>query len=157
MGCEFGQGSEWNCETSLDWYVLDYPSHQGLKKLVADLNTVYKETPALHAHDFDPHGFEWIDCNDRERSILSYLRKDGNSFIVNAFNFTPVPREKYRIGVPESGSYEIIINSDSAYYSGSNVHNEAVINSDDIAWNDRPFSIEVNLPPLSGLIIKKQI
>jgi 1,4-alpha-glucan branching enzyme len=157
MGCEFGQGTEWNCETSLDWYVLDYPTHQGLQKLVADLNTVYKETPALHAHDFDPHGFEWIECNDREHSVLSYLRKDGNSFIVNVFNFTPIPRENYRIGVPEAGSYEIIINSDSEFYSGSNFHNESVIQSEDLGCNDRPHSIVVNLPPLSGLIIKKQL
>jgi 1,4-alpha-glucan branching enzyme len=155
MGCEFGQGNEWNCETSLDWYVLDYPLHQGLQKLVVDLNQLYKTTPALHRHDFDPHGFEWIDCNDREHSILSYLRKDGNSFVVSVFNFTPVPREKYRIGVPEAGSYKIIINSDSEFYSGSNYHNEAVIESEDIAWADRPYSIKVNLPPLAGLILRK--
>jgi 1,4-alpha-glucan branching enzyme len=155
MGCEFGQGNEWNCETSLDWYVLDYPVHQGLQKLVVDLNQLYKTTPALHRHDFDPHGFEWIDCNDREHSILSYLRKDGNSFVVSVFNFTPVPREKYRIGVPEAGSYKIIINSDSEFYSGSNYHNEAVIESEDIAWADRPYSIKVNLPPLAGLILRK--
>lgn len=157
MGTEFGQGSEWNCDTALDWYVLDYPLHQGLKQLVSDLNHVYKETSALHAHDFDPHGFEWIDCNDREHSVLSYLRKDASSFVVNVFNFTPVPRDKYRVGVPEAGSYEIIINSDSEFYSGSNYHNELVIQSQDIPSADRPYSIEVNLPPLAGLIIKKKL
>jgi 1,4-alpha-glucan branching enzyme len=156
MGSEFGQGSEWNCETSLDWYVLDYPGHHGMKKLVADLNRLYKDTPALHAHDFDPHGFEWIDCNDREHSVLSYLRKDQNSFVIGVFNFTPVPRKKYRIGVPEAGSYEIVINSDSEYYSGSNYHNEAIIQTEDMASSDRPHSIVLNLPPLSGLIIRKK-
>jgi 1,4-alpha-glucan branching enzyme len=156
MGSEFGQGSEWNCETSLDWYVLEYTGHQGIKKLVGDLNHLYKDSPALHAHDFDPHGFEWIDCNDREHSVLSYLRKDQNSFVIGVFNFTPVPRKKYRIGVPEAGSYEIVINSDSEYYSGSNYHNETVIQSEDMASSDRPHSIVLNLPPLSGLIIRKK-
>lgn len=156
MGCEFGQGNEWNCETALDWYVLDYPIHQGLQQLVADLNHLYRETPALHAHDFDPHGFEWIDCNDREHSVLSYLRKDASSHIVAVFNFTPVPRDDYRIGVPEAGSYEIIINSDSEFYNGSNYHNLPVIESESLPSADRPHSIRVNLPPLSGLILKKQ-
>ncbi|MED5509122.1 MAG: 1,4-alpha-glucan branching protein GlgB [Pseudomonadota bacterium] len=156
MGCEFGQGNEWNCETSLDWFVLDYPVHQGLQKLVTDLNHLYRETPALHAHDFDPHGFEWIDCNDREHSVLSYLRKDANSYIVAVFNFTPVPRDGYRIGVPEAGNYEIIINSDSEFYAGSNYHNALVIESEDLPCADRPHSIRLNLPPLSGLILKKQ-
>jgi 1,4-alpha-glucan branching enzyme len=156
MGTEFGQGSEWNCETALDWYVLDYPGHHGLQKLVGDLNHLYKDTPALHAHDFDPHGFEWIDCNDREHSVLSYLRKDQNSFVVGIFNFTPMPRKNYRVGVPEAGCYEIVINSDSEYYAGSNYHNEPLIQSEELASSDRPHSIVLNLPPLSGLILKKK-
>jgi 1,4-alpha-glucan branching enzyme len=156
MGCEFGQGSEWNCEKDLDWYVLDYPVHQGLKKLVADLNNTYKSLPALYKHEFESQGFEWIDCNDREHSILSYLRKNNEEFIIAVFNFTPVPRDNYRLGVPELGDYEIIINSDSEYYAGSNYHNLPVISAEQTAWSDRPYSIQLNLPPLSGLILQKK-
>lgn len=155
MGCEFGQGTEWNCERALDWYVLDYPSHQGLKTLVKDLNHLYTSEPALYRHDFEPQGFEWIDCHDHERSILSYLRKNGNDFVLAIFNFTPAPREQYRIGVPESGSYQILLNSDSEYYHGSNYHNEAIVHSEAQAWSDKPHSIVINLPPLSGIILKK--
>ncbi|MEC9314773.1 MAG: alpha amylase C-terminal domain-containing protein, partial [Pseudomonadota bacterium] len=88
--------------------------------------------------------------------VLSYLRKDANSYIVAVFNFTPVPRDGYRIGVPEAGNYEIIINSDSEFYAGSNYHNAPVLESEDLPCADRPHSIRINLPPLSGLILKKQ-
>jgi 1,4-alpha-glucan branching enzyme len=124
--------------------------------LVGDLNYFYKDMPALYAHDFDFYGFEWIDCNDREHSVLSYLRKDQNSFVVGIFNFTPMPRKNYRVGVPEAGCYEIVINSDSEYYAGSNYHNEPLIQSEELASSDRPHSIVLNLPPLSGLILKKK-
>ncbi|HCO00330.1 MULTISPECIES: 1,4-alpha-glucan branching protein GlgB [unclassified Methylophaga] len=156
MGSEFGQGSEWNSEKALEWYLLDYPKHQGLLQLVTDLNKVYRESPALHYHDFDAHGFEWIDCNDREQSVLSYLRQGQDSIAVAVFNFTPVVRDNYRIGVPEAGEYEVVINSDSEYYSGSNYSVSQVIQSDSISWSDRPYSIVLNLPPLAGLIIRKK-
>jgi 1,4-alpha-glucan branching enzyme len=155
MGCEFGQGDEWNCEKALDWYVLDYPLHEGLQKLVADLNAQYKALPALHAHDFEPQGFEWIDCNDREQSVLSYIRKSEHDFAIGLFNFTPVPRENYRIGVPEAGEYRIVLNSDSKFYGGSNFDTATVIQSEEMPCSDKPFSISLDLPPLSGLIIKK--
>ncbi len=156
MGSEFGQGSEWNSEQALDWYLLDYPKHQGLLQIVTDLNKVYRESPALHFHDFDAHGFEWIDCNDREHSVLSYMRRGQDSIVVAVFNFTPVVRDNYRIGVPEPGEYEVIINSDSEYYAGSNHPVSPIINSEFIEWSDRPYSIVINLPPLAGLIIRKK-
>lgn len=156
MGCEFAQGTEWNCEKELDWYVLDYPSHKGMQTLVSDLNTTYKNTAALYQYDFESNGFEWIDCNDNEKSILSFLRKADNSFAIGVFNFTPIPRENYRLGVPEAGEYEIIINSDSEFYAGSNFSNALSFSAEQIAWSDRPYSIVVNLPPLSGLILRKK-
>ena len=156
MGSEIGQASEWNSEKALEWNLLDYPKHQGLLQLVTDLNKVYRESPALHYHDFDAHGFEWIDCNDREQSVLSYLRQGQDSIAVAVFNFTPVVRDNYRIGVPEAGEYEVAINSDSEYYSGSNYSVSQVIQSESTSWSDRPYSIVLNLPPLAGLIIRKK-
>jgi len=156
MGSEFGQGSEWNSEQSLEWYLLDYPKHQGLLQIVSDLNKVYRESPALHYHDFDAHGFEWIDCNDREHSVLSYMRRGQDSIVVSVFNFTPIVRDNYRIGVPEAGEYEVVINSDSEYYAGSNYPVSPLINSEATEWSERPYSIVVNLPPLAGLIIRKK-
>ncbi len=155
MGSEFAQGTEWNCEKALDWYVTDYPLHSGMKTLVSDLNKLYTSTPALYRHEFDPHGFEWLDCNDREQSILSYIRKNDEEYVISIFNFTPVPREKYRIGVPDLTSYKIIMNSDSEYYGGSNVHNSELIAAESIPWSDKPYSIELNLPPLAGIVLKK--
>ena len=155
MGCEFGQGDEWNHEQSLDWYVLQYPHHAGLKKLVSDLNHNYKQESALHKYDFDPIGFEWIDCHDTDQSVLSYLRKTEDESIIVILNFTPMVRNNYRIGVPTSGSYSVIFNSDSDYYSGSNAGSHSIIDAEDISWMNRPASLELSLPPLAGLIIKK--
>jgi len=156
MGSEFGQGTEWNCEKALDWYVLQYPLHAGIKTLVSDLNKLYTQTPALYRHEFDPQGFEWLDCSDREQSILSYIRKDGEQHVITIFNFTPVPRENYRIGVPELAQYQIILSSDSQFYGGSNVDNFAVLEADAIPWSNRPYSLSVNLPPLSGIVLQKK-
>ena len=155
MGSEFAQGNEWNCEQSLDWYTLDYPLHKGMKTLVSDLNKLYTETPALYRHEFDPHGFEWLDCNDREHSILSFIRKDGEQRVISIFNFTPVPRENYRIGVPEKGNYKAIFNSDSEYYGGSNFENKPLVQTEETPWSDRAYSIVMNLPPLSGIVLQK--
>jgi 1,4-alpha-glucan branching enzyme len=154
MGSEFGQGTEWNAEDSLDWYVLDYPLHQGLQRAVCDLNQLYRSKPALHKHDFDSSGFEWIDCHDSPQSVLSFLRKTDDEFLIAIFNFTPVPRSGYRIGVPESGSYREILNSDSSFYGGSNVGN-GYSHAEAIPWMGRPFSIEITLPPLAGIVLTK--
>ncbi|WP_371822624.1 1,4-alpha-glucan branching protein GlgB [Methylococcus sp. EFPC2] len=153
MGCEFGQGTEWNAARALDWYVVDYPYHRGVQKLVADLNRLYRETEALHDLDFEPKGFEWIDCHDAPQSVLSYIRRSGDEFVVAAFNFTPVPRPNYRIGVPEEGLYEEIFNSDSEYYGGSNMGN-VELQSDPKEWMGRPHSIVMTLPPLGGVVLR---
>jgi len=157
MGCEFAQGDEWNHDKSLDWYVLKYPNHAGIKQLVSDLNHLYSQQTALHKYDFDPAGFEWIDCHDTDQSVLSYLRKSDNESIIVVLNFTPVIRKKYRIGVPALGTYEIIFNSDSAYYSGSNAGSPSIIYAEDIAWMNQPASLELSLPPLAGLVLKKKL
>lgn len=155
MGCEFGQGDEWNHEKTLDWYVLQYPNHAGIKNLVSDLNGLYKQQPALHKYDFDYKGFSWIDCHDIDQSVLSYLRRSDDEAIIVILNFTPVIRNNYRIGVPEAGEYEIIFNSDAAYYSGSNAGSPSTVSSENIAWMNQPASLELILPPLAGLVLKK--
>lgn len=154
MGCEFGQGDEWNHDKSLDWSVLQYPNHQGIKSLVGDLNRLYRAHSALHRFDFDPQGFEWIDCENHSQSTLAYLRKSENEFFIIVFNFTPVIRKDYRIGVPVSGQYEEIFNSDSSYYEGTNLGNSNPIYTDDMPRMSRPYSISLTLPPLAGIIIK---
>jgi len=152
MGCEFGQGHEWNHATGLEWHLLEYRFHHGLARLVADLNRLYRAQPALYALDFDPQGFEWIDCHDWSKSILIYLRRDQDQFLVMAFNFTPVVRHDYRIGVPEPGTYRELFNSDSTWYGGSNVGN-AVREADAREWMGRPYSISITLPPMAGIVL----
>ncbi|MDT8385377.1 MAG: 1,4-alpha-glucan branching protein GlgB [Gammaproteobacteria bacterium] len=155
MGCEFGQGSEWDHDKTLDWYVLQYAQHGGIKKLVTDLNGLYRQQSALHFYDFDHMGFEWIDCHDSDQSVLSYLRKDDHETLIIVLNFTPVIRNNYRIGVPATGRYEVIFNSDSSYYSGSNAGSEISLHSEELAWMNRPASLVLTLPPLAGLILKR--
>jgi 1,4-alpha-glucan branching enzyme len=152
MGCEFGQGDEWNSAAPLDWYVLDYPFHQGVQRLVGDLNRLYREVPALNHFDFVAEGFEWIDCHDAPQSILSYLRRCNDQIAIIALNFTPVPRYKYRLGVPDPGLYREALNSDSSYYSGSNLGNAGTVEAEPIPWMGRPYSISITLPPLAGVV-----
>jgi 1,4-alpha-glucan branching enzyme len=155
MGCEFGQGLEWNSAQTLDWYVLDYPLHRGIKKLVQDLNNLYRQAPALYTYEFDWQGFEWIDCHDADQSVLSFIRRAGEQFLIVIVNFTPAPRVGYRIGVPQACAYREIFNSDSAYYGGSNMGNGAgPLQSEDIAWMNRPYSIALTLPPLAGIVLR---
>jgi len=156
MGCEFGQGDEWNHHQSLDWYVLEYENHQGVKHLVQDLNKVYKEYPELHFNDFDADGFQWIDCLDNEQSVIAYTRKSDDKYVVVILNFTPVLRENYRIGVQENRTYKEIINSDSSYYGGSNAGNSNTVQAEDVPWMDFPCSIKLTLPPLGGIILLPQ-
>jgi 1,4-alpha-glucan branching enzyme len=155
MGCEFAQGDEWDNDRALDWYVLDYPNHQGVKKLVSDLNHLYKQQPALYHYDFDYQGFEWIDCHDTDQSVLSYLRKNDHDVMIVILNFTPVPRQNYRIGVPGAGDYVEVINSDSEYYAGGNVGNSGHISAEEIPWMNRSHSLLVTLPPLAGIVLKR--
>ncbi|MEJ2059085.1 MAG: 1,4-alpha-glucan branching protein GlgB [Gammaproteobacteria bacterium] len=156
MGCEFGQGSEWSAEHNLDWYVLQYPFHQGVQTCVRDLNHVYREHAALYHYDFEWQGFEWIDCHDASQSILSYLRRNGDELIIVILNFTPVPRHNYRVGVPQAGIYEEIFNSDSEFYGGSNVGNAGALHSEDISWMGRPCSLNLHLPPLGAIVLRPQ-
>ena len=154
MGCEFGQGDEWNGSDVLHWYVLDFPYHQGIHRLVRDLNALYTGCPALHRVDFEWQGFDWIDCHDAQNSVLIFLRKDGDRFVVVALNFTPVPREGYRIGVPEAGRYRELFNSDSADYAGSGMGNAAgLLETEEVPWMNRPHSLTVTLPPLAGIVL----
>ena len=154
MGCEFGQGNEWNHEDQLDWYVLDYPLHQGIKHLLADVNSLYRKEPALHRLDFEHQGFEWLDCDDSQQSILSYVRKDEHNCVLVILNFTPIPRENYCIGVPLPGAYREIINSDSEYYAGGNIGNAGLVQTEANPCKGRQHSISLNLPPLAGLVLK---
>jgi 1,4-alpha-glucan branching enzyme len=157
MGCEFGHGEEWDATKVLDWYILDYPFHHGLRQLVKDLNGLYRTSPALHTHDFDWYGFEWIDCHDAHNSVLVYLRRAGDDFLVVALNFTPVPREGYRIGVPAPGTYREVLSSDLGDYAGSGMGNGGkTLMTEEINWMNRPHSLAVTLPPLAGIVLKPE-
>ncbi|TPW09235.1 MAG: 1 4-alpha-glucan branching enzyme, partial [Halothiobacillaceae bacterium] len=145
MGCEFAQGREWNAADALDWYVLDYPLHRGIKDLVKDLNHLYTGESTLHHYDFEPQGFAWIDCHDAPQSVLSYLRKSDGESVVVALNFTPLPRNSYRLGVPAPGHYRELFNSDSTYYGGSNIGNSGEIVAEELPWMNQPYSISVTL------------
>ncbi|PYU31068.1 MAG: 1,4-alpha-glucan branching enzyme [Acidobacteria bacterium] len=158
MGGEIGQGVEWYHETGLDWYVLDYEPHRGVQRLVVDLNRLYKSERALHEVDFDWHGFEWVDCNDADSSVLSFIRhaRDPNDFVVVIANFTPVVREGYRLGVPELGYYRELFNTDAAVYGGSNSGNAGGLMAEPVPWMGRPCSLNLRLPPLGVLFLKLQ-
>ncbi|MCU7934727.1 MAG: 1,4-alpha-glucan branching protein GlgB [Candidatus Thiodiazotropha sp. (ex Dulcina madagascariensis)] len=157
MGCEFAQGREWSDDDALDWSQQEHPYHQGITTLLTDLNQLYKTLPALHQIEFEYPGFDWIDCHDSSQSILSYLRKDrdGGELLV-VLNFTPVPREDYRIGVNHAGIYREIMNSDSEFYGGSNTGNGAALASEETSWMGRDQSISLTLPPLGAIILQKE-
>jgi 1,4-alpha-glucan branching enzyme len=155
MGNEFGQASEWNHEFPLRWEALELESHRGVLSLVRDLNHLYRDRIALYEHDFDPAGFEWIDCQDALHSIISYLRRNEDDTIYVALNFTPVPRHGYRLGVPSAGRYKEILNSDSGYYGGTNVGNGGMLEAEAIPWMGRPYSIVITLPPLAGIVLQQ--
>ncbi|EFK97830.1 glycogen branching enzyme [sediment metagenome] len=156
MGSEFGQWDEWNAERSLDWHLSNYPLHRGIQLLLKDLNRLYATDPAFHEVDYSPAGFEWIDCSDYESSIVSFIRwsKDYKSVLVAIFNFTPVLRYDYRLGVPFKGQWTEVFNSDSEIYGGSNAGNYGGRVSEDIPWMGRSFSININLPPLAAVYFK---
>ena len=154
MGTDFGQGVEWNSAATLDWYVLQYPLHSGLQRLVRDLNGLYRGLDALHGRDFEWPGFEWIDCHDADQSVLSFVRRKDAHFVVVIVNFTPVPRHGYRIGVPAPGVYRELLNSDAAIYGGSNLGNGGVqLAAEDLPWMGRPHSLALTLPPLAALVL----
>jgi 1,4-alpha-glucan branching enzyme len=160
MGMEFGQWREWRHDESLDWHLFDGPDakmHGGMRQAVADLNHVYVTEPSLHEVDFEPAGFAWIDCNDWESSVVSFIRRarDGADFIVAVLNWTPVVREAYRIGVPEAGYYRELFNSDADLYGGSNIGNGGGVMTEAIPAHGHPYSLNLELPPLGGLLLKR--
>ncbi|MCM8832062.1 MAG: 1,4-alpha-glucan branching protein GlgB [Candidatus Omnitrophica bacterium] len=156
MGNEFGQWKEWDHLNSLDWHILEYSVHQGVKDLVRDLNFLYRSLPALYQLDFEPEGFSWVDFSDWEKSIISYLRKSKNSkqILLVVCNFTPVVYHNYRIGVPIKSFWKEIFNSDNKKYGGSGVTNTQPILAQNIPFHNLPYSIELTLPPLAAIILK---
>jgi 1,4-alpha-glucan branching enzyme len=153
MGCEFAQGREWSEARGLDWELTELPAHSGMQSLVRDLNQLYCQKTALHHADFEGQGFAWIDCHDAHQSVLAYVRRSAESFVLVVLNFTPTPRYNYRIGVPCAGLYQEIFNSDSMYYAGSNVGNSAV-HSETMAWMGQAHSVSLTLPPLAGIVLE---
>ena len=154
MGNEIAQGREWQSKWELEWWQLGNENHRGVQNLTHDLNQLYRKLPALHDLDFQSEGFSWVDCNDAEHSVLSFQRRarDGSGVIV-ALNLTPVPRYRYRIGLPEQRTYREVLNSDSQFYAGSNMGNAGSITAEAIPWMGLPFSAEITLPPLAGVIL----
>lgn len=158
MGSEFGQWNEWSHDTDLQWELLQWDSHSGLKKMMADLNALYVREKALHQLDNEPGGFEWIDCHNRAESVLSYVRRglDPQDFVVVVCNFTPVVRHDFPLGVPAEGEYQEIFNSDSTYYGGGNVGNIAAVTATHPGAHGRPARLSITVPPLATLVFKPQ-
>ena len=155
MGGEFAQRNEWNHEQSLDWHLTQFPPHAGMQKWISDLNRIYKKESALHQVDFYYSGFEWIDFQDKASSVITFMRKsnDGKDKVIVVCNFTPVPRQNYRLGVPDAGTYKEVLNSDSSYYGGSNVGNTGELEADSISCHNRKFSLNLTLPPLAAVFL----
>ena len=156
MGGEFGQFIEWNYEKSLDWHLLDYEMHKKMQDYVRDLNELYKSEKSLWEIDFDSQGFEWIDCNDAEHGVISFIRKakDWKDMLIFVCNFTPTVYEGYRIGVPLGGYYKEIMNSDAEIYGGSNQGNNGGVMAQEFSWQGRPYSLDIKIPPLGILVLK---
>jgi 1,4-alpha-glucan branching enzyme len=158
MGGEFGQWAEWDHDKSLDWHLLEYPSHQKLQRWLQDLNRLLKEEPALHEGDCESWGFQWVDSSDWQQSVISLQRRDksGANIILAVFNFTPVPRENYRIGVPLPGFWKEILNSDSRDYGGSGWGNYGGLKTAPVASHGQYQSLNLTLPPLAALFFKRE-
>ncbi|WP_431124486.1 1,4-alpha-glucan branching protein GlgB [Flagellimonas flava] len=155
MGGEFGQSSEWNFQESLDWHLTQYDYHSGIQEVIKDLNKLYKNNPALYEKQFSPEGFEWIEHNDQENTVLTYIRKgkEPKDDLIIACNFTPVPREDYRVGVPKASQLKLLFNSDDKKYSGSGVAKKT-LKPTAKEWNGRKQSVTMTLPPLGVLVYK---
>ena len=158
MGTELGQWKEWNEAGPLDWDLLERPGHQGIQRWVRDLNTVYRQEPALWERDTSYQGFEWIDFHDVENTVLIF-RRIGNrpeDDVVVLCNFTPVPRPGYRVGVPRPGRYRELLNSDAEIYGGGNLGNAGAIETEEVATHNHPQSLCLLLPPLGILVLKRE-
>jgi 1,4-alpha-glucan branching enzyme len=156
MGGEIGQWNEWNHESQVEWLLLYFDAHRQIQQYVRDLNRLYLSEPALYEVDFIWQGFEWIDFHDVDNSIVSFLRraKNPDEFVVVVANFTPVPREGYRLGVPEAGFYRELLNSDSALFGGGNLGNSGGVPSEPTPWQGRLHSIVITVPPLAVVFFK---
>lgn len=156
MGAEFGQSGEWNFEQSLDWHLLQYPFHEGVRKLIADLNDLYKNQPALHEKQFSPEGFEWINYSDHHNAVMTYIRKGNNpkEDVIVVCNFTPVVRKNYRIGLPKKGKLVEIFNSDAEVFGGSGVANSGKLTIENSPYDGRDYSIELDLAPLAVMVFR---
>lgn len=156
MGCEFGQWTEWQDSGQLEWHLTQYDPHFKLRNLVRDLNKLFTSDRALHELDFSGEGFEWIDLHDSEQSVLSFIRKakDPKDLVVVVLNFTPVPRESYRLGVPAPGFYREVFNSDSDNYGGTNLGNAGGVHSEATPWMGREHSVNLRVPPLGAVVLK---
>ena len=156
MGNEFAQRTEWNHDRSLDWHLLEHGSHRGVQRLVADLNRLYRDKAALHQTDLEDRGFSWVDCEDWEASVVSFLRLGAvaaESLLV-VCNFTPVVREDYRLGVPRLGAWRELLNSDSEYYGGSNVGNHGVVEAEQVPFHGHAYSVRLTMPPLAAIVFE---
>ncbi|PJJ71799.1 1,4-alpha-glucan branching enzyme [Diaminobutyricimonas aerilata] len=154
MGSEFGQPSEWSEERGLDWWILDQPVHQGLQRLVAQLNHVYRDQPALWEQDHSDRGFEWLDGGNATQNVVGFVRwsRDGVP-VVGLFNFSGAPIGNYRVGLPFAGAWTELLNTDAEEFGGSGVGNFGEVVAEDVPWNGRPASVELTLPPLGGLYL----
>jgi 1,4-alpha-glucan branching enzyme len=158
MGSELAPWDEWWEAKSLDWHLLQFAPHEGVQRLILDLNHLYAKEAALHEVEFDWQGFEWLEVHDADTSVLGFLRRarQPEDFIVSVCNFTPVMREDYRVGVPEQGFYREILNTDSAHYGGEDAGNKGGVRAEPVPWNGRPYSLKLRLPPLAALYLKLQ-
>ena len=156
MGSEFGQWDEWDEAKSIDWHLVEYDSHKNLQLLVSDLNKLYKQEPALYENDVHSKGFQWIDFQDSENSIISFIRKsnDPQDILIFVCNFTPVYRENYRVGVPYKAFYKEILNTDAEIYGGSNKGNSGGLVSENKEWHYLPHSINIIVPPLATVVFR---
>ena len=156
MGGEFAQAGEWNNETSLDWHLLDHAPHQGMQNLVRDLNRLYSSTPALYEKDCSEDGFRWIDGGNAAESVFSWVRygNDGSAPVLVVSNFTPVPRTDYRIGVPHKGYWDEKLNSDAAFYGGTDTGTPGGADTEDMSMHGCPYSIEITVPPLATVFFE---
>jgi 1,4-alpha-glucan branching enzyme len=158
MGSDIAQWHEWNCDESLQWHLLQWESHQGIQNLIRDLNRIYRSEPSLFERDFTADGFEWIDCQSADDSVLAYLRKakDPHDMLLVCCNFTPVVRQNHRVGVPHEMWFREIFNSDSQHYGGTNVGNFPGVGAEPVEWHGRPWSINTTMPPLAVTIFKPE-
>jgi 1,4-alpha-glucan branching enzyme len=158
MGSEFAQYDEWNYKSSIDWHLLDYEPNKGIQTLIKDLNKLYRSEKALYELGFDSQGFQWIDLSDHRNSAISFLRKGKKpgDYLVVVCNFTPVPRENYRIGIPAAGNFDVVFNSDSDQYWGSKFSTKTNYTSDESPKHGLDFSIALDLPPLSVIVLKPE-